>query len=103
MSTPAPGISPGDALERSYKRSVVDSDQQKARFLLETLGPRIVAVGVGLSDARPVRNWAQGRNKPRGETENRLRILYRVAFAVSSVFGPDTAAAFVRGANPELD
>jgi hypothetical protein len=92
-----------DTVEANYKEAAIASDQDKARFLLETLGPRIAAVGVGLADARQLRPWAQGASRPRGDAGERLRVLYRIARAVSAVYGPDTAAAFVRGANPGLD
>ncbi len=93
-----------DAIDSSFKRSIHASDAERARFLLETLGPRITAVGMGLRDARPVKSWAADEARPRGKDgEERLRILYRIADAVTAVEGPRVAASFVRGANPELD
>lgn len=103
MPTPIGGLSPGDALERSYRGSIVEPVNEKAEHVLEVLGARIATVGVGLSDARQLRSWARGESRPRGDSEDRLRILFRITLAVSSVFGPDTAAGFVRGANPSLN
>ena len=93
-----------DAIESSFKRSIHASDAERATFLLETLGPRITAVGMGLHDGRPVKSWAADEARPKGgDSEERLRILFRIADVVTAVEGPRIAASFVRGANPELD
>lgn len=103
MSIVPPQMPVEDVMEISYKDSVTTTDGAKARYLLETLGPRITAVGVGLRDARQAKAWAEFESVPRGDNEDRLRILFRVADAISKVYGARTAAAFVRGANPGLD
>lgn len=103
MPGSVPRLSPGDAVEQSLKQSLLTPPSDQARFLLEALGPRIAAVGVGLKDARQLRAWTACANEPRGAASDRLRILFRVAYAVTAVYGADTAAAFVRAANPGLD
>jgi hypothetical protein len=65
------------------------------------LGQRITAVGVGLSDARPVRTWAEG-GAIREDNETRLRLLYRVARSVQIAYDEETARAFLRSTSPYL-
>lgn len=93
----------GDPLEDAFSASTKANDQQRSEIVLEILGPRIAAAAVGLTDARQLRAWAKGDSHPKGATEDRLRILTRIALAVKDVFGANTAAGFVRGANPGLD
>lgn len=100
---PVTGLSPGDVVEKSYKNTAKATDAERAAFVLRSLGPRVAASAVGLADARQLRAWAAATSQPRGDAEDRLRILYRVAYIVAGVFTDKVAAAFVCGANPELD
>ncbi len=95
--------SPGEALAQSHRSAIVVDDQEQARYLLDTIGARAVAVGTGRADPRQPRAWAGGSSEPRGNSADRLRILYRITKAVEAVYGPRVAARFVRSANPELD
>ncbi len=89
------------AEHRAYKESTALSVPQIAGYLLETLGQKVTALGVGLRDARPVRAWQEGR-EIREENEVRLRLLYRVAKTVASIYDEETARAFLRSSSPYL-
>ncbi|HUF32567.1 MAG TPA: antitoxin Xre/MbcA/ParS toxin-binding domain-containing protein [Acidimicrobiales bacterium] len=90
-----------EAQERAYKESVQRSAVQIAAQLLEMVGQRIAAVGVGLSDARPIRAWAAG-GEIRSDNEEGLRLLYRVARSIQLVYDEETARAFLRSSSPFL-
>lgn len=87
-----------DAWLRSTRKNVVELTQ----FLVEHLGVAIVAVGTKSADGRPIRTWQKGQANPRPEAEERLRLLYRVTFVITEVYGAQTARAFLRGASPYL-
>ena len=90
------------AEQRAYKESAVMEVPDVAGWLLNTVGQRITAVGVGLSDARPVRGWIEGKTI-RDENEERLRLLYRVARTIALVYGDRTARSFLRSSSPYLN
>lgn len=90
------------AENRAYKESCEWSVPRVAGYLLSTVGQRITAYGVGLSDARPVKAWADG-GEIRDENEDRLRLLFRVARSVALVYDEETARAFLRSSSPYLD
>jgi hypothetical protein len=90
------------AEQQAYKESAVMSVPEVAGWLLNTVGQRITAVGVGVSDARPVRGWAEGKTI-REENEDRLRLLYRVARTIALVYGDRTTRSFLRSSSPYLD
>lgn len=90
-------------LEHAFSASTNASDQERSRVVLEILGPRIAAAAMGLTDAQELASWAHGESQPVGEDAERLRVLMRIVVAVERVFGANTAAGFVRGANPGLD
>jgi hypothetical protein len=105
MSThPVPTIDPVDAWERAYKEAMTTTAASKAEWLLANLGPRITAAALGLADARQPRRWRDEYITPREEAVGtRLTVLFQIAYAISLVYGPATAALFVRSANPQLD
>jgi hypothetical protein len=75
-------------------------------WLLEAIGPRFTAAGVGVSDARTLRRWRDGSTEPRDHAErDRLQLLFRIAYVISLVYGgrASVAASFRRSANPQLD
>ena len=91
----------GGAETRAYKESVVLSVPTAAGYVLDVVGQRISAVALGLRDVRPVRAWQEG-GEIREENEARLRLLYRVAKTVASVYDDATARAFLRSSSPYL-
>ena len=90
-----------EADERAYKESVNQPIKVIAAQSLQMLGQKITAVGVGLSDARPIRAWAGG-GEVREENAVRLRLLFRVARAIQLVYDEQTARAFLRSSSPYL-
>lgn len=92
-----------EAQERSYKESIVTTVAEQTEFLLASIGARITAAAIGLADARPLKAWAHGEASPKeSAVEDRLRILFRVTYAISAVYGAATAAAFLRSSSPGL-
>lgn len=87
--------------ERAYKESVNQPIKVIAAQSLQILGQKITAVGVGLSDARPIRAWASG-GEVREDNATRLRLLFRVARAIQLVYDEQTARAFLRSSSPYL-
>lgn len=78
-------------------------DASAAKYLLDTVGPRYTTVGLGLRDARTVKQWAGGATPPRSpDMSARLRLLATVVNAVAAAFSPQVALAFLSGANPQL-
>lgn len=95
---------PQDAEEAAYKESTRQAPAALTRYLLETIGPRVTAASLGLADARQLRRWSTDEAHPRQQVrEDRLRVLFRVVHEISAVFGPATAATFMRSSNPQLD
>jgi len=93
-----------DAMEaenRAYKESAQLPVSKIAGYVLDVVGQRISAVAVGLSDARPIRLWQEGK-EIRDENDGRLRLLYRVAKTVASIYDESTARAFLRASSPYL-
>ena len=90
-----------EAGERAYKESVKFPASALTEYLLDKLGQRRTTVGVGLSDARQVRKWAEGA-PIRSSNEERLQLLYRVARTVELVYDQETARAFLRSTSPYL-
>ena len=94
-----------DSWEQAHKASSMTPLWEQAGLLLETVGPRFTAAGVGVSDARTVRRGRDDRVEPRDYAEQqRLRLLFWVVKAIIGVYGTGSVAAgFLRSANPQLD
>jgi hypothetical protein len=93
-----------EAEEAAYKKSLTTNVTEQATYLLETIGPRITAAALNLKDARPLRQWMTGDSGPKtAAVAERLRITFRIVYAVAGVYSGSTAAAFLRSANPQLD
>ncbi len=92
--------------EEAHKDCVTTSEQEKAAYLLGTIGPRIAAAALGLSDARQLKSWAreQGGGGPREAiVAKRLDVLFQATRAISNAYSAAVAARFLRSANPQLD
>jgi hypothetical protein len=101
---PQPPATAADAWERAFKASVTTGVAEQAGWLLEHLGPRFTAAGVGVTDARTVRRWRDEGIQPRDHAEEgRLRLLFRIGQAIHLAYGDRVAASFLRSANPQLD
>lgn len=93
-----------DVEERAYKASLTADAQEMTQYLLDVIGARSLAVGLGMADARPLYQWRDGRTPPRRvEVNDRLRALYRATRMVAESYGANAASVFVRSANPQLD
>lgn len=101
LATPDIGAVWLDAHHESVKLSAAE----KASYLLATVGPRISAAALGLSDARQIKRWATSEEiEPREHlVAQRLDALYWIVRAVSTVYSPAVAARFARSSNPQLD
>jgi uncharacterized protein (DUF2384 family) len=98
-------VTADDAWERAYKEALTVQAWEQAKWLLDTIGPRFTAAGVGVSDARTVRRWRDDHTEPRDHTEHaRLQLLFRIAYAITLVYGTGSVTtSFLRSANPQLD
>ncbi len=94
-----------EAWERAYKEALTTPAWQHAQWLLDAIGPRFTAAGIGVRDPRTVRRWRDERLEPRDQGElARLQLLFRIVYAITLVYGrASVAAAFLRSANPQLD
>ena len=94
-----------DSWEQAYQASSKLPLWEQAGRLLQVIGPRFTAAGVGIRDARTVRRWRDEGVDPRDYAEQqRLRLLFRIVEAISGVYGSGSVAAgFLRSANPQLD
>ncbi len=72
-----------------------------ARLLQETLGQRLTAFCVGVSQPKQVGRWASGQT-PRDDAERRLRDLYQVVETLQPTESDATIRAWFLGANPQL-
>lgn len=92
-----------EALERAHKRSVTAPSAEQAAYVRDVLGSRLAAAALGLKDTRTLSSWASGGPIRGLDSDHRLQVLFRVVTAVSELFTPAVAAAFLRGSNPVLD
>lgn len=94
---------PADLEERAYKESLTASVAQMSGVLLEVVGARDTAAGLGLADARPLYRWRAGDGEPKARAvDDRLRALYRIVRMLADGYGPATARVFLRSPHPEL-
>lgn len=91
--------------EEAHRASVTDTVREKAMYLLKTVGPRITAASLGLSDTRQLKRWAADEHaEPREQNvATRLDALYWVVRAIVGPYSAPVAARFLRSANPQLD
>lgn len=94
-----------EAWERAYKEAAINPAWQQVEWLLEAIGPRFTAAGVGVRDARTIRRWRDERIEPRDHEERaRLQLLFRISYAITLAYGRGSVAtSFLRSANPQLD
>jgi hypothetical protein len=88
-------------IEQVHRLAVSDTVATIAQYLQETLGQRLVAYAIGVSDPKAIGKYAGGR-QPRTDTEARLRDLYRVTRLMLSEEQPATVRAWMIGSNPQL-
>lgn len=99
-----PASSIDAAWEAAFKDSVALPAWEQASYLLDSIGARFVTAALGLQDARTVRRWRDDQLEPREyDVGGRLTLLYRMSRAITDVYSPAVATAFLRSANPQLD
>ena len=74
-----------------------------ARSLQDVLGPRMVAVIAGVSDAKAVGKWSRGERSPHPDAERRLRDAFQVTQLLLQRESAETIRAWFGGMNPDLD
>jgi hypothetical protein len=92
--------------EKSQKEAVVLAPSRQAAYLLKTIGPRMSAAALGLTDARPFKAWAKDLpTAGPGDHASipRLALLFQVVYAIIQTQGAAVAALFLRSSNPQLD
>jgi hypothetical protein len=70
--------------------------------LREMLGARLLAYIGSVGETRAVREWAEGRRAPKGDTTERLRIAFQVAKGIAEADGTEITRAWFQGLNPLL-
>lgn len=92
------------AMKEASREMLRQTAGQLAGYLLDSIGPRYTAVGLGLSDARQIKVWRDQGSAPREVAVGaRLTTLAQAVRAIEIAYSADTAAAFLRSANPDLD
>lgn len=91
------------AATSAHRASVSESTTDIARFLSETLGPKLTAFIVE-ADPKTVTRWTRDvKRTPQEDTERRLRSAYQVFQLLQTVESPHTIRAWFMGMNPQLD
>src|SRR6266702_7186831 len=62
-------IGPGACWDRAYEEALTTPAWHQAGWLLDTIGPRFTAAGVGVTDARTVRRWRDDHTESRDHSE----------------------------------
>lgn len=86
----------------AHRATVVKSDLSIVGFLVELLGPRLIAHLADV-DVSTVSRWKSGISKPHPDAEQRLRGAHQVAQMLLTVDAADTVRAWFIGMNPQLD
>lgn len=92
-----------DLFPRTAHRHESWSVAQVARYLNETVGPKLTAYTVGKS-AQTVGRWASGaQTPPQPEVESRLRAVFQIVQLLTEVDSRHVARAWLIGMNPQLE
>lgn len=87
----------------AHERTVRTSVAEKAAFLQDLLGQRLVAVITKQKDPKNVGKWLRGDRLPNPEAAVRLRQTYQVATLLLQSDDPRTVAQWFSSMNPQLD
>lgn len=98
----APPIDVVRVEEAAYSVSVRANAAEMASFVIATVGQRRAAAALGLKDARPLKGWSEGSAIKERAVGIRLRVLYRITYAIASTYSAETAAAFLESTSPYL-
>ena len=70
--------------------------------LREMLGARLVSYLAGADDPQMVGQWADGESLPHPDTQERLRLAYRMVCVTTGSVPPRIAQTWFQGMNPQL-
>jgi hypothetical protein len=90
------------ARERAHREATRTPVSAIAQRLQEILGQRITAYAVGVRDPRAIGRYAREDQKPREDTELRLRQVYEIAQVLLVRETPETVRAWLLGSHPLL-
>lgn len=91
------------ASEAAHRESVTAPSSDVAGFLQETLGQKLVAHMVGVSNPKTVGKWASGESEPRDNHESTLRHVHQISRLLMTEESGHTVRAWFMGLNPQLD
>ena len=89
--------------ELAHERAVRSEFPQVVAMLRDLLGPALVAYLGDVGETRAVHQWAAGDRTPAAATQRRLRTALQVVLMVADADGPEIAASWLQGLNPQLD
>jgi hypothetical protein len=95
QSLPRPDLAHGQAMRAAFP--------EVAAGLRDLLGARLTAYLGSVKETRAVHQWADGERLPAEGIQRRLRLAWQVALMVAEADGPEIAAAWFEGLNPQLD
>lgn len=90
------------AVATPYREALSVDTSDMARALQDTLGQKLVAYMVGVSDPVTVGRWANGRSNPSTANADRLREIFQIAQELLAVEKPSLVRAWFVGMNPDL-
>jgi hypothetical protein len=92
-----------ERIARAHEQSVSFSTADTARFLQDVLGQRLTAHIAKVNDPKTVAAWAAGRNTPRAEAEERLRLALQIVHLLQGDESLHVVRAWFVGLNPQLN
>jgi hypothetical protein len=101
-ATPASPVDFVQVEQDAYAVAMKMAPSDIATYLISTIGQRRAAAAVGLKDARPLKSWAEGGAVKEEAMARRLRVLFRITYAIERAYSAATAAAFLESTSPYL-
>lgn len=91
--------------ELAYEKAVRSEFPRVVQMLRDLLGAPLVAYVGGVKETRAVHQWADPHDErtPSAATQRRLRSALQVTLMISDADGPEIAASWLQGLNPQLD
>lgn len=106
MTTTTERLAPEQILE--WERTVYDQSihtpiTEIANELKEVFSQKLTAAIVGIDGHKAVGEWARGERKPHPDTEDRLRLAFRIVKLLERVESPQAIRAWFMGSHPDLN
>lgn len=92
-----------DKVQQIEREAAMNKLPKIADFLQANLGQKLTAYVAGLTDPKAVGSWIRGENDPRQLADMRLRYAYQVVRMLVEAYDPETAKAWLFGANTRLN